>query len=344
MKKMIHPAMLFTAILFPALFFASCHHRAFEEKQIRLWETAEWSIGNPSFEGNPFDLVAEVTFTHQDNGEIRITQMFYDGGKTWKFRFMGTGPGRWKISTTAGDKDLNGRSGFISVAENPDPEARANGPVTGFGNKWGWQGSQQAFIPQYVMGKDLDYFYDFETGQVAVERIGQDIEEFIHGHGFTGFHLGAQKRCFDITGEGPFVDPDVRSYRVLETIISRVREEGGACHLWMWGSDGPRDRTDGSGPRGILGAAGNQKDLRNLRYMAARLGPLPGWTIGYGVDTENGVATADQLDNWKAYLEEHMGWDHFIGARVGYDEKGLWALRPPPPPLRPLPGSPEPPP
>ena len=23
-----------------------------------------------------------------------------------------------------------------------------------------------------------------------------------------------------------------------------------------------------------------------------------------------------------------MGWDHFIGARVGYDEKGLWALIP----------------
>ncbi len=50
--------------------------------------------------------------------------------------------------------------------------------------------------------------------------------------------------------------------------------------------------------------------------------------MGYGVDTENGVATVEQLDAWKAYLEDHLGWDHFLGARVGYDEKGLWALNP----------------
>jgi hypothetical protein len=29
--------------------------------------------------------------------------------------------------------------------------------------------------------------------------------------------------------------------------------------------------------------------------------------------------------------EKNLGWDHFIEARVGYDEKGLWALRPPGP-------------
>jgi len=75
----------------------------------------------------------------------------------------------------------------------------------------------------------------------------------------------------------------------------------------------------------------NEQDQRNLRYLAARLGPLPGWSMGYGFDTENGVATLDQLDQWKAFLEDQLGWDHFLGARVGYDEKGLWALNPTPP-------------
>ncbi len=137
-----------------------------------------------------------------------------------------------------------------------------------------------------------------------------------------------KEKWFAIDENGPVTNPDPRTYRVLETIISRVHKKGGACHIWMWGSDGKRNSSSGDGPRGILGEPGNQIDRRNLRYFAARIGPLPGWTMGYGFDTENGVATVEQLDNWKLYLESNMGWDHFLGSRVGFDEKGLWALVP----------------
>lgn len=68
----------------------------------------------------------------------------------------------------------------------------------------------------------------------------------------------------------------------------------------------------------------NEADRRNLRYLAARLGPIPGWSIGYGYDTENLWASPDELQAWKDFLEAHLGWDHFIGARVGFDEKGLY--------------------
>lgn len=86
----------------------------------------------------------------------------------------------------------------------------------------------------------------------------------------------------------------------------------------MWLSD-----QAGEGPQGVLGGAMNDADRRNLRYLAARLGPIPGWSMGYGYDTENlRTVSGAQLDQWKAYLKEHLGWDHFIGTRVGFDEGG----------------------
>jgi hypothetical protein len=96
--------------------------------------------------------------------------------------------------------------------------------------------------------------------------------------------------------------------RVLETIITRVHQIGGACHIWLWHSN----------TNALNGDPMNEKDQRNLRYLAARLGPLPGWSISYGVDVENGWISREDLDDWKSFLEEHMGWNHFIGARVGY--------------------------
>jgi len=304
---------------------AGCSSKTFPDKTIHIWNVAEWSITNPGVVDQSFDLIADVIFTHE-NGETRETQMFYDGGSTWKFRFCGTLTGEWQFSTSAEDSDLGGYQGTVVVIEDPDHDA--NGFITNFGNKWGWQGSGKAFVPQWVMGKEMEYFYDIEAGKIRTDLIEKDIQEFIHAHGFTGFHLQVMESWFDLTGEGPFIGPDIRTYQVLETIVGRVHAEGGACHIWMWGSDGNRENMDGNGPRGILGDPGNAMDLRNLRYLAARLGPLPGWTLGYGIDTENGTATVDQLNGWKDYLEEHMGWDHFIGARVAYDEKGLWALVP----------------
>jgi len=52
----------------------------------------EWNIPNGTVDGNPFDLVATVTLVHSKSGARRATEMFYDGGQTWRFRFTGTTP------------------------------------------------------------------------------------------------------------------------------------------------------------------------------------------------------------------------------------------------------------
>ena len=49
----------------------------FGRKTCKLWEVVEWEIENSDFPvSNPYDLVAEVTFTHED-GQTRKIEMFF---------------------------------------------------------------------------------------------------------------------------------------------------------------------------------------------------------------------------------------------------------------------------
>ncbi|HEY8503237.1 MAG TPA: hypothetical protein VIL46_01555, partial [Gemmataceae bacterium] len=51
------------------------------------------------------------------------------------------------------------------------------------------------------------------------------------------------------------------------------------------------------------------------RYIAARLGPLPGWTMGYGFDLWE-WADGGELAEWHRHLHAHFGWPHLLGARA----------------------------
>ena len=168
----------------------------FGNREGRQWRPyLQWSVSNESFEGNPFDLVATVTFAHSGTHEKRTTQMFYDGDHTWRFRFTGTRPGNWKFATRSADPDLDGHRGTVAIA----PNDHAYGFVTHAGNKWarpfGSTGELRAFVPQYVM-------YD---GPAAFHRkpkkVDDDIQTFLIEHGFTGFHVPVFCRWFDLEQE-----------------------------------------------------------------------------------------------------------------------------------------------
>ncbi len=317
--------------------FACSSTKTLEDQTGIQWETFEWTIADETYEGNPFDLVASASFTHSESGSSITTPIYFNGENAWKFRFTATETGEWKFTTTSTDTDLDGYSGAVTISENPDP--KAHGFIKNFGNKWGWQGAEEAFVPQYLMAANMDYFYDFEKNVADENKIDAYIQEFMVEHGFTGFHFTVNARWFDIKGnwkEGALIDaenPDLRTYQVLETIIQKVHKMGGACHMWMWGADGKDDNR--SGPGGIIGGHMNEIDQRNIKYLAARLGPLPGWSIGYGFDTENGWANVEQFESWKRMIEETSGWDHFIGARVGRDDKNWRGNAPEPMPPRP---------
>ena len=263
----------------------------------------EWSIENPTYAGNPFDLIAAATFKHTGNGEIRKTEMFYAGESIWKFRFTGTYTGEWEFTTSSEDPDLDGKKGTVTIIPNPDPDM--HGFVTQFGNKWGWQGTNRAFVPQLVMYDNPAAIYQ------NPEKIDKDIQTFFKEHGFNGFHTSVYCRWFDLHKERSHQietpNPDFRTFEALELLITKTHIAGGLVHIWQWGDE---ERKMTPHKWGLNG----QEDKRLMRYIAARLGPIPGWTMGYGFDCNEWVMEND-LKIWHTYMHDHFGWSHFIGAR-----------------------------
>ena len=271
---------------------------------VKLFEPIDWTFSNPSYSVNPYDVVATATFTHAAEDNI-VTQLYYDGGDNWKLRFTGTAVGQWSFSTSSTDSDLNGLTGSVMVTDNPG--------VPGFttkyagGNRWGRTGVNQAYVPQFAMYSTPYHYYN-NPGLVD-----QGIETFFGDHGFNGLHTGVACRWFDINQTDydgiPSMDPnpDPRTFEALELLIGKVHAAGGVVHIWQWG-DEQRHQTP------VKWGINRAVDRRLQRYICARLGPLPGWSMGYGFDLQEWV-TADDLEVWHNYMQAHLGWSHYLGAR-----------------------------
>jgi hypothetical protein len=281
--------------------------QSFSLKDGSLWYPyLEWTLSNPGFKGNPYDIVARVTFVHIDSGETRKTEMFYDGNNIWKFRFTGTRIGKWTFTTSSDLVNLNGKSGSVIIK--PNNNKNAHGFVKNFGSKWGWEATESAFVPQFVM------YHSPEAYHQKPKMIDTDINNFIKDHGFTGFHTLVFCRWFDINKEkysrisSDDPNPDRRTFQALELLITKTHQAGGSVHIWAWGDEERRQTPKKWGLNGKV-------DKRLQRYIAARLGPLPGWTMGYGFDLWEWVKEND-LKQWHAYMHRNLGWHHFLGGRA----------------------------
>jgi len=321
--KPLQVVIILVAILCVLTDRAACAEGQIEPAEIdrsntQLWSpTLEWTLGNDSYDGNPFDLVAKVTFTHESGEEKRVTEMFYAGDNTWKFRFTGTRTGKWTFTTqadgrngTTRDPELHGRKGTVAVKPNPDPDAY--GFVTNVGNKWarhhGNDGEIVTFVPHFRMC----------FGKLGLDLSSSEIDGVLNmamrDEGFNGVFRFMAGWWVDASAKGAQFtnrDPDRRSFEALEELITKAHARGGIVHIWYCGDLGRKQA-----PQSAFGDNGAATDgeKRLLRYIGGRLGPLPGWIMGYGYDNPEHVTTAE-LRSWGNYLRDHMGWKHYLGAR-----------------------------
>jgi hypothetical protein len=305
----------------------------FPDRLAIMWEYEEWSLTNASpSKANRFDIVAKVMFTHGASGETRVTEMFYDGGDTWKFRFTGTRTGSWSFTTradgadgTTRDPDLDGHSGTVEVGPQTDPKLR--GFLTHDGNRYviqDYDGTERGYLLN-VFWDEIYHNNIFGHG-VMMSEMPSDLDE-VRAE-MDGAWANAQANGFEVLNGPPGLlantwfefgvnrhtdhssqNPDLTTFRVLETMITHIHAKGGRIFLWMWG-DEARQWT----PVGVGGING-MPDRRLQRYIVARLGPLPGWSAEYGFDLHE-WDTKRQLRDWQSYLRERFGWQHLLSARA----------------------------
>ncbi len=311
----------------------------FGDNTATMWSpTLEWTVKNPLHEGNPFDLVAKVTFTHESGKETRTTEMFYAGDDTWKFRFTGTRTGKWTFATqadgedgTTKDPELDGRSGTITVKPNAD--VRATGFLTGHGSKFAVQVGDDARLEAFRFNafmhgrlaeacgiEKADLFEALRTDADRA-RLTTYLDAYMRvvaEHGCNAafqavhcrwFEMDPEKKSYDrLNDRSGAASPDPATFERLELLLATARQHGLRVHLWAWGDEARRWTPIGVG--GINGLP----DRRLQRYIAARLGPLAGWTMGYGFDLQEWT-TEDDLRKWASYLHERFGWRHMLWGR-----------------------------
>lgn len=299
----------------------------FGENETVLFSPAlEWSVQYSDWSGNPFDIVADVTFTHSDSGEQRKTQMFHDGGDTWKFRFTGTRTGQWAFTTESSHGPLDGLNGSVQVHGNPDPGARGfirlqgqkfvrqTGEGGTVGNKGQFSGGEVEGFISNIMKLNREKW----VGEEGVKRDGwtpvQDtvgtaekreaILDEVWRLGAQGLQLLPQRDMHDMSASAN--NPNIENLRAIEAAIIESHGRGMFIHLFMWGDEARSWHP----PDGL----NSDSDKRLNRYIAARLGPLPGWTVSLGFDlfewTDKGG-----VEQWAAHLKQRLGWYHPVMAR-----------------------------
>ncbi|MGD8499134.1 MAG: DUF5060 domain-containing protein, partial [Phycisphaerales bacterium] len=299
--------------------------RDFNDRAGIMWEYMEWSVESVPYSGNAFDALATVTFSHADTGQKRVTEMFYDGNGAWRFRFTGTRTGKWTFKTSSDVRELNGHVGSVTITENPDGGIK--GFLTHVGNKYAIQVKDDTDLRGYLFNVYMSrveypaFLDEFGSDLVEVEKKALAYLAEARENGFEIIFLHVNNNWFKFGvrrhDEHDSASPDPAAFGVLETIVKTVHQAGGRAHIWAWG-DESRKWT----PRGVPGGINGRTDRRLQRYIAARLGPLPGWTIGYGFDLHE-WANTEQLNAWAAFLHKNFGWQH-LGCARGHRLEGAF--------------------
>jgi len=308
--------------------------RTLDPREASMWfPYIEWALENASWSGNPFDLKATVTFVHAQ--ETRTTEMFYAGDNTWKFRFTGTRTGVWRFSTVSSDTDLHGVTGSVTVT--PRASSSIKGFLTHVGNKYAIMEEDiehlEGYVYQVFMNQQ-DYEQQYEHAsrilghaerkklipQYWNNTVENGFDVYFFAVFYSWFRMGALSiGDFPIRADSALDEPDLALFDSLEYAIRYAHARGGRTHIWAWG-DNDRKQT----PNHLADGFRGERHKRLIRYIAARLGPLPGWAMNFGFDTiEMPNAEADGAW-WANEMNRVMGWPHILTSR-GWDNDSFGA-------------------
>lgn len=121
-------------LLLASLLFIGAAHARLQSGEVHVWDTQEITFEAARDYANPYVDVT-VWIELSGPGFQRKVYGFWDGGRTFKVRFVATAPGewRWKVAATpADDAGLNGGAGALRAVAWSDAEIADNPNRRGF--------------------------------------------------------------------------------------------------------------------------------------------------------------------------------------------------------------------
>jgi hypothetical protein len=297
------------ALVLLALFLSAPTATTAQIGYVPLWQPIEWSATDNNYEGNPFDVIANVTFTHIESGEVRSTEMYYTGANTWSFRFAATRLGEWAYETSSEESELDGLNGRVFAAPPSDPNT--TGYLTYSSNQYMIQTGEQGEMSPYNFSVFNSSRYELAEFRGRPHRFTNILNE-AEENGFDVVAIDIKHNWFKLGATGyddhRNIEPDLETFALIDYLLNMARNRNIRVHFWVWDGENQLET-----PVGLDGGVNGETDRRLQRYIAARLGPNPGWSMSYAADASQWV-TASQINDWAAYILEQSLWPHVLMA------------------------------
>jgi hypothetical protein len=248
--------------------------------QIGLWDRFEASVTNSKTYTNPYnDVTLNVTYTKPNNSTVQFWG-FYDGGTTWKIRFMPDMVGPWRYSAQFSDGTA-GVSGTFDVIPSSIPGmlSQQEGNPQWFGYKEG----NPELIRSFHVG---DKF--FASNWSTSERTA-----FLNWAQQTGYNmLSIASHYLNRPGSGRgtgWATPDLwplnaGEWQEMEVILNDLAERKilifPFAGFFGQSSDFPTNHAD---------------QERYIRYTLARIGAY--WNITFNIAGPEPLAFPDKFQN-----------------------------------------------
>lgn len=324
-RKLVYSAIL-SVVISGVLVFAyrlvSESVQATHYKQVELNSWVDFQVEAPGIASDidKWDVQGSCTWTHEKSGERRTSLVWYSGtDDTYVYRFGASFQGRWTCTTRSSVEAFNGLHLVVDVVPSSNPHRTGwSGQISDEPTAWARQkgpdGRLVTRTPILIMMPDVQHWHG------NLDSMREFVAEFNGNHGFNGGHIPTVGHGWFEAGstDGSLSSapaaPDVRTFEALEAAAAEWTARGGWLHIWMWGKG--QDFNDL--PSGYDG----DHSRRINRYIAARLGPVPGWSMGIGWDVEFWI-TEPRLEWWLDDLFSQLGgWHHWIGHRYSDSDIG----------------------
>ncbi|MFV0593448.1 MAG: DUF5060 domain-containing protein [Draconibacterium sp.] len=289
--------------------------------KVGIWKRFEIVIENSSWQGNPFDLILEATFTSPSGRNLKHFG-FYAGKNSWKIYFMPDEKGKWSFKTYSEDPDLDGKSGkFSCVKSKLDAQLVADGkqwrlkdgkgdfpviwsPPYPDGTHWGFRAnsiSDPKIMDALVFAEEVVEARLLAIGDLVVAPIDwakdwpQSAVPYVEGKEGEEFYL-------------PFWDN-------LNERMDAARDRNMGAYIMLYSDDALTPDNFGITPR-------SGKELRLFRYVIARLAcyPLILWDTGIDISEYRNNEWINWFTSW---FYTHDAWHHSVSSRSGGGSGGI---------------------
>ncbi len=183
---------------------------------VERWDVFELSLQSKQAYANLFrDVSLKAAFTHSSGRRLTVDG-FYDGGSTWRIRFMPLEVGRWDYVTESNDPGLSGTRGYLECL--PPKRAYLHGPLRADGVHFRYADGSRPFLISTRL-----------SCQFAAPAVWPDVIRFLNEYRINRvlfMMAGVQGQAKDLFGQGgaDLWSYNVEKFQAIDAFIDALRK------------------------------------------------------------------------------------------------------------------------